>query len=275
MFFSNIEDVILEKNVVCFSPHYNDFLFFLGGWILEMKKKCVLKNKKITNINIFSRTNYLRTDNEKNHDISMQRIKHATGIRLIEDLECLDELIGKHEYYYRVMGEEDSNVRGKAYNEGDCEVQNNYYETMQAADWSILKRMQIAIDEIASNEDTAIVLPLSMKGHIDHFVIREAGLAIMKQKSNKAAFYFAEDKPYAGIMNEKERKENEEFIEDHDLLPRAFTHHCEEVLRLAFSHFQNQVVEVYNVGVTNRNEQLKKLYNREHDVDRIFRFEVR
>jgi len=58
MFYSNIEAVIPEKNIVCISPHYDDFLFFLGGYLIEMKEKGLLGGKKFTNISTFSRSNY-------------------------------------------------------------------------------------------------------------------------------------------------------------------------------------------------------------------------
>ena len=58
MFFKNIEDVIQEKNIICVSPHYDDFLFFLGGYLLEMKARGLLDTKKIINISVFSRSNY-------------------------------------------------------------------------------------------------------------------------------------------------------------------------------------------------------------------------
>ena len=39
MFYSDIKDVIKETNIICLSPHYDDFLFFLGGYVFELKKQ--------------------------------------------------------------------------------------------------------------------------------------------------------------------------------------------------------------------------------------------
>ncbi len=275
MFYLNAADVIPEKNIVCVSPHYDDFLFFLGGWVLEMKQKGLLAEKRITNISTFSRSNYQERDVEGNKDQSLARVQYATGIRFIEDLECLDVLLGQHEYVYRVMGEEESQVRGKAFNEGDGEMEMAFgsYETMDENDWMILRRMEKAVRELARQEDTAIILPLSMKGHIDHFIVREAGVLAMKQEDNKATFYFAEDKPYAGLMNEQESKINDDFIAEYRLTDLAFPHHPEEVLRLAFAHYPSQVDSVYHVGIRARNEQLKKCYGVDGDTDRIFKYE--
>ena len=131
MFFKNIEDVIQEKNIICVSPHYDDFLFFLGGYLLEMKARGLLDTKKIINISVFSRSNYQERDVEGNKDQSLKRVQYATGIRIIEDLECLDALLGPHNYKYRVMGEEESQVRGKAFNEGDGEMEMNTHRIIE------------------------------------------------------------------------------------------------------------------------------------------------
>lgn len=274
MFYTHAEDVIPEKNVICISPHYDDFLFFLGGWLLEMRQRGLLGERRIANVSTFSRSNYQERDAEGNRDQSLRRVQYATGIRIIEDLECLDVLLGAHNYTYRVMGEEESQVRGKVLNEGEGEMEMAFgsYETMDEADHAILGRMSTAIGELAMQEDTAIVLPLSMKGHIDHFIVREAGVSAMKQAGSRATFYFAEDKPYAGLMNEAESKINDEFIAQYALEDRAFPHHAQEVLRLAYAHYPSQVDAVYDEGIRARNAQLKALYGKETDVDRIYRY---
>ena len=272
MFFKNIEDVIPEYDIVCISPHYDDFLFFLGGYVLELKRKGALGNKRFANINTFSRTNYQERDVEGNKDSSLDRVKYATGVRFVEDMECLDALLGAHNYYYRVMGEEESLVRGKSFNQGEGEMEMSFgsYDTMDTCDCDILNRMETCISEIATNKNTAIILPLSMKGHIDHFVVREAGARVMKRPGGKAVFYFAEDKPYAGIMTDEESAINDAFIAEHTLTERAFPHHPEEVLRLAYQHYPSQVDCVYDEGIRNRSKQLKQIYQIETDCDRIF-----
>jgi len=276
MFYGNIENAIPEKNIICISPHYDDFLFFLGGYVLEMKQNNLFNTKKFININTFSRTNYQERDVEGNKDTSLARIKYATGIRFIEDLQCLDELLGRRDYVYRVMGEEESLVRGKSINEGEGEMEMAFgsYENMEKDDFEILERMQNCILELGMQKDTAIVLPLAMKSHIDHFIVREAGLKAIKElgTSANAAFYFAEDKPYAGLLNETEMQQTMNFIKDNNLEDRAFAHHPREELRMAFLHYPSQVDDVYNVGILGRSEQLKVIYGVNCDCDRIFKY---
>jgi len=274
MFFVDIEDVIPESNIICVSPHYDDFLFFLGGYVLEIKRMGHLGTKRFTNISAFSRSNYQERDAEGNRDRSLERVKYATGIRLIEDLECLNELLGKHNYIYRVIGEEDSLVRGKGLSEGEGEMEMSYgsYETMEKCDWDILGRLETCISELAAMDDTAIVLPLSMKGHIDHFIVREAGVRAYERPNRKAAFYFAEDKPYAGIMTEEENAISDAFISMHKLTDRAFRGHPEEILKLAYRHYKSQLNPVYDEGIISRTEQLKQIYKMDAPCDRIYTF---
>jgi len=274
MFYEKIEDVIPEKNIICVSPHYDDFLFFLGGYVIEMKLKGLLDTKRFTNINTMSRTNYQERDIAGNKDRSLKRVQYATGIRFIEDLECLDELLGAHNYFYRAMGEEESQVRGKTFNEGEGEMEMAFgsYDTMDDADWGILYRMEACVKELMQNKDTAVILPLSMKGHIDHFVVREGGVRAMLSAKPKASFYFAEDRPYAGLMTKKESRVNDDFIEEHELKPRAYTGYPSEIIKLAYKHYPSQVDAVYDKGVLARNRQLKKIYDTKGDVERIYKW---
>jgi hypothetical protein len=275
MFIEDVENVIPESNIVCVSPHYDDFLFFLGAYVLGMKAKGLLGTKRFTNINTCSRTNYQERDIEGNKDRSLPRVQYATGVRFIEDLECLDDLLGPRNYYYRVLGEEESQVRGKAFNEGEGEMEMAYgsLETMDESDWSIVRNVEACVRELMALEDTAIVLPLSMKGHIDHFVVREGGVRAMLSGSGAATFYFAEDKPYAGIMTEEESGITDRFIAEYGLSDIAFPHFPGEIIRLAYKHYPSQVDDIYDEGVLNRNDQLKEVYGVATDCDRIFRYD--
>ena len=95
-----IPEVIPQSNIVVFSPHFDDFLFMLGGYSAELKKCGQLGTKKI-HINIlFSRSNYLARSGKDNCDSSLERVKLATGKRLLEDQECIDEILGRFAYRY-------------------------------------------------------------------------------------------------------------------------------------------------------------------------------
>lgn len=275
MFYKNVADVITERNIVCFSPHYDDFLFFLGGYVHSLKRSELLNTKKLTNISVFSRSNYQERDNEGNKDQSLKRVQYATGIRFIEDLEALDIMLGAHNYTYRVMGENESQVRGKILNEGEGEMEMAFgcLETMDDKDHEICDRMVKCISELAKQEDTALIFPLAMKGHIDHFIVHYAAEQVMNRTGNKASFYFAEDKPYAGLLDQKEKAITEAFIDKYSLKDRAFQFDPERILEIAYNHYPSQVDKVYDEGIWARVEQLKAHYGLDVSVDRVFKYE--
>ncbi len=98
MFKQDIRDVIEEENIICMSPHYDDLLFFIGGYVLELKKQGLLETKMFSNVHMATRNNYQERDIQGNLDQSLKRVQYATGIRFIEDLECLDALFGQNNY---------------------------------------------------------------------------------------------------------------------------------------------------------------------------------
>jgi len=275
MYTKDIREVIEEENIVCMSPHYDDLLFFIGGYVIELKKQGLLETKKFSNVHMATRSNYQERDIQGNLDQSLKRVQFATGIRFIEDLECLDALFGQNNYMFYAMGEEESQVRGKIFIEGSDEMEMAFgsYETMDDKDYAILGRLTKKFKTFLVKEDTAVILPLCIKGHIDHFLVREAGLHAIEElgKSRKAAVYFAEDKPYAGLMSESESKINDDFINEHSLEDIAFVHHPQTVLELAYKHYPSQIDKIFDTGIMQRNEVLKALYNTKEDCDRIYK----
>jgi hypothetical protein len=275
MYTKDIREVIEEENIVCMSPHYDDLLFFIGGYVLELKKQGLLETKMFSNVHMATRSNYQERDIQGNLDQSLKRVQFATGIRFIEDLECLDALFGQNNYMFYAMGEEESQVRGKIFIEGSDEMEMAFgsYETMDDKDYAILGRLTKKFKTFLVKENTAVILPLCIKGHIDHFLVREAGLHAIEElgKSRKAAVYFAEDKPYAGLMTQSESKINDDFIKEHSLRDIAFAHHPQTVLELAYRHYPSQVDKIFDTGIRQRNEFLKALYNTKEDCDRIYK----
>jgi hypothetical protein len=96
----SIERVIPESRVIVFSPHFDDVLLGLGGYILGLAGHNLLTSKQFHVLLLFSRSNYQTGSGEQNFDTSLERVKLATGRRLLEDLDCLDELLGPRSYRY-------------------------------------------------------------------------------------------------------------------------------------------------------------------------------
>jgi len=269
-----ISEVIPQKNIVILSPHYDDVLFMLGGYISELEKINLLRTKSFYIKLIFSKSNYQAREGKANFDTSKKRIQHATGVRLIEDLACNDELLGAFEYYYELLGEKECFVRGKSPADSEMEFPHGMYADFNEKDNAIFGRMKHRIERYAQQDDTAIVFPMAIKEHIDHFILREAGIEVAKNlgAKAKAAFYFQEDKPYGGIATEEELQRMETFIKTNELKSTYYTYDPEKVVALAFEHYPSQVEEVYRKGVLNRAKFWQDELKSANGVDRICKY---
>jgi hypothetical protein len=269
-----IENVIPETNIMVFAPHYDDFLLGIGGYVAELHAKDLRSTKFFQVLLIFSRSNYQVGSGSANYDNSLARIKLATGNRLIEDLDCLDELLGARSYRYELSAENEALLRSKKLAATGMEFPYGTYDLFNAEDHQIFNRLKEQVRQSAMQADTALVFPLAIKSHIDHFITREAGITVAHElgKAARAHFYFQEDKPYAGLQNDADRSAQTEFITKHALERHVYITHPELVVRLAFKHYPSQVDDSYRLGVIQRSEELQKEYSSRFPVDQIFRF---
>jgi len=268
----SISEVIPQSNIVVFSPHYDDFLFMLGGYASELKKSGQLNTKKI-HINIlFSKSNYLARSGSANFNNSLDRIKLATGKRLLEDQECIDEILGRFNYRYELAGENECFARGKTFADSEMEFPHGMYEDFDETDEDIFKRMKQRISLWTGFRDTALIFPIAFKEHIDHFLVREAAIEVAKQigARAKATFYFQEDKPYGGIATAPERERIDNFIREHKLEYRTYRYDPDFMIDLAFKHYVSQVEEIYKTGIRNRGLFLQESTNADGPCDRIY-----
>jgi hypothetical protein len=146
------------------------------------------------------------------------------------------------------------------------------YTDFEDDDWQIFTHLQNAIERWALNEDTALVFPLAIKEHIDHFLAREAAITTARKmgETARARFYFQEDKPYAGLQSQEEEARIRQFVEQNGLKSVLYRSHPEKMIELGFKHYLSQVEEVYREGIQARNVQLMQEYQIKEDCDRIF-----
>jgi hypothetical protein len=269
-----VENIIPEKNIIIFSPHFDDVVLMLGGYINELRKNSLLHSKKFHIIILFSRSNYLAGTGNNNFDNSLERVKFATGKRLLEDQDCNDELIGRFNYTYELAGENECFTRGKSFADSEMEFPHGMYEDFNQQDHEIFARMKKRITAWADREDTALVFPTAFKEHIDHFIVREAAITVAKDKGSKAkaSFYFQEDKPYGGIADDTELARVEKFISENQLKGRTFLCDPEKVVELAFKHYVSQVEDVYRTGILKRAKLLQYEMKAPQPCDRIYAY---
>lgn len=265
----DIADVVKEKNIVVFSPHYDDFPLMMAGFILELKKEGLLQTKKFTNVNVFSRSNYQLRDIEGNQDTSLSRIKYAVGNRILEDMSCMDELFGLGNYSYRLLCEFDCQIRGKKVADSEMEFHHGTYEDLDDNDHAIIDRVRAAALEYMDLEDTALFFPAGFKEHIDHFIVREAGIKAMKS-SGRTKVYFAEEKPLSGISSKEEEQRIYDMMQQMKYEQIAFKCDPQAVTDLVFKHYVSQVEEVYRKGIFQRAKKLKSDHMSDHYLDSFY-----
>ncbi|MBA2562637.1 MAG: hypothetical protein H0V14_06920 [Chitinophagaceae bacterium] len=267
-----VSELIPESNIIVFSPHFDDFLFMLGGYVTEMQKSSLQATKNFHILLIFSRSNYLACTGKSNFDNSLDRIKLATGKRLLEDMECIDALLGKFNYRYELLGENECFTRGKSYANSEMEFPHGMYADFDEHDREIFERMKQRIRWWSNLKDTALVFPMAFKEHIDHFIVREAAIEVAKESAPgiNASFYFQEDKPYGGIATTVEHERIATFIEENKLEPRNYVCDPEIVIDYAFKYYISQVEEVYKTGIRERAGFLQKLMHSNRPCDRIY-----
>lgn len=267
-----VSDLIPESNIIVFSPHFDDFLFMLGGYVIELQKQSLLQTKNFHVLLIFSRSNYLAGTGKNNFDNSLDRIKLATGKRLLEDMGCIDALLGKFNYKYELLGEDECFVRGKNFADSEMEFPHGMYDDFNEQDWQIFERMKQRILYCSQLKDTALVFPIAFKEHVDHFIVREGAIKITKEPAieKNATFYFQEDKPYCGIATAGEHKRIADFIEENKLQPKTYTCDPEKVIDFAFKYYLSQVEEVYKIGIRERAHFLQNSMHSHFPCDRIY-----
>ena len=133
--------------------------------------------------------------------------------------------------------------------------------------------MQSIIAPHAGAEDTALVFPLAIREHVDHFIVREAGLKVACDlgPAARASFYFQEDKPYSGHADGAEWARAEKFASDNHLREIIYETMPEAVVDLAFRHYLSQVDETYRQGVLGRAHGLMGQMGGSAPLDRVFR----
>lgn len=267
---SSIQNVIPEKHIIIFSPHYDDVLFMLGGYIEAAKLSSTFHEKTWEVVTVFSRSNYQQGGGVENYDVSLKRIQFATGVRQLEDLQCLSALLGRHNFTYTLLDEDEALVRGFKLANDEMEFPHGMYDAFREQEWGVFHRLISNIALKAKQADTALVFPIAFREHIDHFILREAACAVLKENTPLATFYFQEDKPYAGLANDTEKARIDSFIDEHNLRAKYYVFDPSKMIDSMYLHYPSQVEKIYEEGILKRASELKFLLNSSFELDCIW-----
>ena len=271
---TNITEVVQEKNIIILSPHYDDVVLTFGGYLDALVSKGLIHTKHIRIIHVFSRSNYQARDDKGNSDQSLKRIQYATGIRLMEDLNCLDDLVGHGNYVYELMAEKECMLREKSWKDGEVfEFPQGNKGDFEDEDWQIYERIRKYAHRWLLSGDTAILLPLGIKEHIDHVILREALMDARKDNGSKtdAAICFGEDQPYAGHASETDWQRASAYVKGLSAVEIDYPINAERKSDLIMKHYPSQVEESYREGVLNRARQLQQANGTDTGIERIYR----
>lgn len=271
------ENVIPERTLLLLSPHYDDVILTWGGLLDGLAKSGALEQKRIRIVHVFSRSCYQARDDEGNRDHSLKRVQFATGIRLLEDLTCLDELMGFGNYEYEIKAERECVLRAKPWKPGeDFEFPQGNQSTFDEEDWRIFRRMCRYAESWLAQSDTAILVPLCVKEHVDHVLVRDAVIETRRKMGQDAgaAVYFGEDQPYTGLADETDAEKARKVVDDLKLKAIDYRADIERKADVLMTCYPSQVEESYKKGVVDRSSQLAGAHCVEHGVERIYRWDV-
>jgi len=120
------------------------------------------------------------------------------------------------------------------------------------------------------------LLPLGIKEHIDHILVREAVMDARDEMVHhtNATICFGEDQPYSGLANKNDWDKARAFINDLPITEINYRIDAERKSDLLMKHYPSQVEESYREGVLNRADQLKEKYGSNTGVERIYRLKL-
>jgi LmbE family N-acetylglucosaminyl deacetylase len=254
------DDIFPESRIVLLCPHYDDIPLTLGGTLSTLAEAGILGRKEIHIIQIFSRSNYQARDDSGNVDYSIPRIQHATGIRLIEDIETLDLIIGPGHYRYEVLRERECVMRKKPWKAGEkFEFPTGSAATFDKDELAILHRLERAFDPLVRSHDTTIVAPLGIKEHVDHILVREALLNAAKTAGGdlNAAIDLAEEQPYTGLASETDWALARKTLEAYNAVARDCPINTDLKVERIMRGYPSQVEASYEDGIRTRAAQLE------------------
>ena len=269
-----ISEVIPENNIIVLSPHYDDVALSFGGYLNALAVNHLIGGKNIRIVSIFSRSNYQVRDEEGNADVSLKRIQYATGIRLLEDLNCIDDMIGHDNYTYEIKGERECMLRQKSWKLGEVfEFPQGNKGNFEEEDWEIYTRIKKYASRWIIPKDTAVLLPLGMKEHVDHVILRDAVVDARSElaEQGNAVIYFGEDQPYTGLADNNDWEIAETFLNTMSVEQIDYNIDANRKADLVWKYYRTQVEESYREGILNRSAQLNKKYGTNTGVERVYR----
>jgi hypothetical protein len=174
------------------------------------------------------------------------------------------------------MAERECMMRQKSWKDGEAfEFPQGTKDHFNTEDWQIYGELKKQAAKWLMSEDCAIMLPLGIKEHIDHILLREAMMEATEElaQNRNATICFGEDQPYAGLADKDDWEKANNFINKLPVKEINYPIDAERKSQLLMKHYPSQVEESYREGVLNRAEQLKQKCDTDTGMERIYRWQ--
>ena len=235
---NNNQGLFLKSKIkVILAPHYDDFILSLGG----LADIWQVNDVEVENIIVFSLTNYLNNRINYFNDLS-ENIPKISALKHQEELKALSGLgkINVRKFDFpdasaRCLKKLVGGNKPLDFSQKDREIINNLAE-------------KISLD---LNRPIQLFIPLAIRYHQDHLLIRQAFLSALSQSKNRVAeIFFYEDLPYADT-NRKEWRPIKDFIRKNELIPITYPINLKKKLAL-IEFYPSQIDKTFYTGLIRR-----------------------
>ncbi|PIY60237.1 hypothetical protein COY95_02805, partial [Candidatus Woesearchaeota archaeon CG_4_10_14_0_8_um_filter_47_5] len=272
----NIITEVLDEicEIIFLAPHYDDLPLSIGG-IVRVLNGAV----RVTNVNVFSLSQYVSPEyNDPSIPgdaltLTQERIRFVTDIRKREDEQCLG-LLGITDLIY--LDKNEAPLRGYL----DLDGSSGITFPLARPGWheresGLVEELKRTFKDYMKKKGNVFV-PLVIKYHIDHTVVRRAALDAARELYNEgkleATVFFYEDQPYAGLSDSSLDDWSDvriiiECCQAYDILIDL-----EEKLRL-IDFYPSQREEGYENGVRNRAQIIGEEYPCTGPAERFYKLD--
>ena len=183
-------------------------------------------------------------------------------------------MIGHENYSYELLAEKECLLRQKGLKPGEeFEFPQGSRDDFNEEDLQIYDRIKKQAYDWLLKEETALLIPLGVKEHIDHIILREAVVDARKELAQKvkATLCFGEDQPYSGLSEKNDWDKVEAFLKGVPVVSINYSMDEKRKSDLVMKHYPSQVEESYREGVLNRSALLQEKYGTATGVERLYR----
>lgn len=177
----------VDKIIV--SPHTDDAFLFLGGCFMNWRKV----NEKIKILNIFSSTNF---SSSYVAPLDIQQIAAISNFRKVEELANA-LTAGVHVAF---LDFPEGLLRKNLYAMNDLGHLFGEDKIVEDVERPLTENIK---EKIPSNPETEYYFPLGISGHIDHILMRNIGIELIKEGKIKKAYFYEDIWPLMPVI-EKE-----------------------------------------------------------------------